>query len=35
MKLAIERVGSGEPLVLIHGMGSAATAWTPLIPKLT
>jgi pimeloyl-ACP methyl ester carboxylesterase len=34
MKLAIERVGSGEPLVLIHGMGSAATAWKPLIPKL-
>jgi pimeloyl-ACP methyl ester carboxylesterase len=35
MKLAIERYGSGEPLVLIHGMGSAATAWKPLIPKLT
>ena len=34
MKLAIERFGSGEPLVLIHGMGSAATAWKPLIPKL-
>lgn len=34
MKLAIERFGSGEPIVLIHGMGSAATAWKPLIPKL-
>ena len=35
MKLAIERFGSGEPLVLIHGMGSAATAWKPIIPKLS
>lgn len=34
MKLVIERFGSGEPIVLIHGMGSAATAWKPLIPKL-
>ena len=35
MKLAIERVGSGGALVLIHGMGSAATAWKPIIPKLS
>jgi len=31
MKLAIESFGTGEPLVLIHGMGSAATAWKPII----
>ena len=30
MKLAHEIVGSGEPLVLIHGMGSASTAWKPI-----
>ncbi|MEY3177681.1 MAG: hypothetical protein RLZZ348_869, partial [Actinomycetota bacterium] len=34
MKLAIETHGAGQPLVLIHGMGSAATAWRPIIPKL-
>ena len=34
MNLSIEKYGSGEPLVLIHGMGSAATAWKPLIPAL-
>jgi len=25
----------GEPLLLIHGLGSASTAWKPLIPALT
>ena len=34
MKLAIETHGTGQPLVLIHGMGSAATAWQPIIPTL-
>jgi len=34
MKLAIESFGTGEPLVLIHGMGSAATAWKPIIGDL-
>ena len=34
MKLAIESFGTGEPLVLIHGMGSAATAWKPIISDL-
>jgi len=34
MKLAIESFGTGEPLVLIHGMGSAATAWNPIISDL-
>ena len=34
MNLSIEKYGSGEPLILIHGMGSAATAWKPIIPSL-
>ena len=34
MKLAIETHGAGQPLVLIHGMGSAATAWQSIIPTL-
>lgn len=35
MNLSIEKFGSGEALVLLHGMGSAATAWKPLIPELS
>lgn len=35
MKLSIETFGQGEPLVFIHGMGSAATAWKPLIKGLS
>ena len=35
MKLKLNRFGSGTPIVLIHGMGSASTAWKPLIPKLS
>ena len=34
MKLALKTHGSGQPMVLIHGMGSAATAWKPIIPEL-
>jgi hypothetical protein len=34
MKLAVESHGNGEPLVLIHGLGSAATAWKPLTKLL-
>lgn len=26
--------GNGDPLLLIHGMGSASTAWKPLLPHL-
>jgi pimeloyl-ACP methyl ester carboxylesterase len=29
-----EVTGSGEPLLLIHGMGSASTAWKLITPKL-
>jgi len=35
MKLHVEVSGSGEPLLLIHGLGSASTAWKPLLPALT
>lgn len=28
-------VGSGEPLVLIHGFGDCASVWTPFIPGLS
>jgi len=35
MKLAHEIQGSGEPLVLLHGMGSASTAWKPIAPALS
>jgi len=34
MKLAFTREGSGPPIVLIHGLGSAATAWRLIIPNL-
>ena len=32
--LAYDRTGSGAPLVLVHGLGSARTTWLPLIPAL-
>lgn len=35
MKLSIKTHGSGPVMVLIHGMGSAATAWQPIIPRLS
>ena len=35
MKLSLESSGSGEPLVLIHGMGSASTAWKLIRPELS
>jgi pimeloyl-ACP methyl ester carboxylesterase len=33
-RLAYQRTGSGTPLVLIHGMGSASTVWKKIIPQL-
>ena len=35
MILNYERVGSGSPLVLIHGLGSARTIWKLVIPRLS
>jgi pimeloyl-ACP methyl ester carboxylesterase len=32
--LAYDRSGDGEPLLLVHGLGSARTTWRPLLPEL-
>ena len=34
VKLSYETSGSGAPLLLIHGMGSASTAWKSIRPAL-
>jgi pimeloyl-ACP methyl ester carboxylesterase len=33
-ELAYTRRGSGEPLVLLHGIGSSRSAWQPVLPAL-
>ena len=33
-RLSSKVVGVGEPLLLIHGLGSASSAWKPIIPLL-
>ena len=32
--LAHERIGSGEPLVLVHGIGHRRQAWYPVVDRL-
>ncbi len=32
--LAYTRLGAGPALLLVHGLGSAATTWRPLLPRL-
>jgi pimeloyl-ACP methyl ester carboxylesterase len=32
--LSFERSGSGPPLVLVHGLGSARSVWRPVLPAL-
>src|SRR4051812_5057883 len=34
-KLAFSRTGGGEPLVLLHGLGSFRQAWDPVVPALS
>lgn len=34
MTLSFDRTGTGEPLVLIHGLGSARTVWSLVTPAL-
>lgn len=34
MTIAYERRGTGQPLLLVHGLGSSRAAWTPLLDLL-
>lgn len=34
MRIAFERVGAGEPLVLLHGLGHRRQAWYPVLDQL-
>ena len=32
--IGYSHIGSGSPLVLVHGTGGASTRWTPILPAL-
>lgn len=34
MDLACERYGSGQPLILLHGLGHRRQAWYPIVELL-
>jgi len=34
-KLSVEKQGSGEPVVLLHGLGSTANVWEPQVRALS
>jgi pimeloyl-ACP methyl ester carboxylesterase len=34
MELAYDRTGTGEPLVLLHGLGHRRQGWAPVIDRL-
>lgn len=34
VKLSYQEIGAGDPLILIHGMGSGSSAWKLIIPSL-
>ena len=33
-KLSVEKQGTGEPVVLLHGLGSSANVWEPQVRAL-
>ena len=33
--LAYDRIGSGEPLVLLHALGLSRRTWDPVVPALS
>ena len=34
-RIAVETDGTGEPVLMIHGLGGTSNFWTPVLPALT